>query len=65
MGKKVEKAKAIASSGKGNRHAKRKAMYAAQFGTTEKNRKRNMARHLRRFPNDLNANRIFGERYSR
>lgn len=65
MGKKDEKAKVVATSGKGNRHAKRKSMYAAQFSVTETNKKKKLARHLRRYPDDINANRIFGERYSR
>lgn len=64
MGKKDVKAKVIVTGGKGNRHAKRKAMYAAQFSVTDKNKKRKLARHLRHYPDDMNANRLYGERYS-
>lgn len=65
MGKKDVKKQVVATGGKGNRHARRKAMYATQFATTETNKRKKLARHLRRSPNDVNANRIFGERYSK
>lgn len=62
MGVKDEKAK-VAATGGSNRNAKRKAHYAAQFTRTERNKKRTLSRHIRRYPDDIAATRIYGERY--
>jgi hypothetical protein len=50
-----KKTSANKSFWKANRVAKRKAHYAAQFGITDRNRKRKMRRHVRAHPLDLQA----------
>lgn len=52
---KVKKASQNKSFWKANRVAKRKSHYAAQFGLTDRNKKRKLRRHLRDFPNDVQA----------
>lgn len=63
MGKKDEKKK-VATGGGGGQGAKRKAMYAAQFGITDKNKRRKLRRHCKAYPGDLAAMRVYGARYS-
>lgn len=40
---------------KAHRTAKRKSLYAAQFGLTDRNKKRKLRRHIRDNPQDLKA----------
>jgi len=52
---KPKKASQNKSFWKANRIAKRKSLYANQFGLTDRNKKRKLRRHLRDFPHDAQA----------
>lgn len=45
------------------RLARRKAYYGAQALCTLANKKRTLARHVRRFPDELNGCAVYAERY--
>jgi len=60
---KAKKASQNKSFWKANRVAKRKSLYANQFGLTDRNKKRKLRRHLRDFPNDAKAVKRWEETY--
>lgn len=60
-----KKASANKSYWKANRIAKRKGHYAAQFGITDRNKRRRIKRHVRANPNDTKAIKRYEETYGK